>query len=70
MPAKRYRIKEPTIAMFHDEECGIARKISAGTIVEVPAGSLDGNKLVEVIWDGRHVLMFTQDLKTRAEEIA
>jgi len=69
MAAKRYRIKDPTIAMFHDEECGIARKISAGEIVEVPAASLDGNKLVEVIWDGRQVHMFMQDLQTRAEEI-
>ena len=69
MSIKRYRIKDPTIAMFHDDERGIARKISAGTIVEVPVRSLDGNKLVEVIWDGRQVLMFMQDLKTRAEEI-
>ena len=69
MPAKRYRIKDPTIAMFHDDERGIARKISAGAIVEVPAGSLDGNKLVEVIWEGRQVHMFMEDLRTRAEEI-
>jgi hypothetical protein len=69
MSAKRYRIKEPTIAMFRDEECGVARKISAGTIVEVPAGSTDHNKLVEVIWEGRQVLMFMQDLQTRAEVI-
>ena len=69
MPAKRYRIKEPTIAMFHDDECGVARKISAGTIVEVLVGSTDHNKLVEVNWDGRQVHMFMQDLRTRAEEI-
>lgn len=69
MSAKRYRIKEPTIAMFHDDECGVARKISAGTIVEVPAGAADNNRLVQVIWEGREVHMFMQDLRTRAEEI-
>jgi len=55
--------------MFHDDGRGVASRISAGTIVELHNIPLDGDKLVEVMWDGRMVMMFTQDLRSRAELI-
>jgi hypothetical protein len=30
---------------------------------------LDGDKLVEVVWEGKRVMMFTQDLRKRAEAV-
>jgi hypothetical protein len=63
----RYRIHEPTIAMFQEEGQHIARTVASGTVVEVSDGPLDGDRLVDVIWDGRNVMMFTQDLRSRAE---
>ena len=69
MAAERYRIKDPTIAMSHDDGRGVAYTVSTGAVVEISNGSLDGDKLVEVIWDRKSVLMFTQDLRIRAERI-
>jgi hypothetical protein len=70
MSAQRYRIRDATIAMFQEDGVRVARTVSAGTIVElVSASSLDGDGLVEVAWSGRNVLMFTRDLRSRAEMI-
>jgi len=67
MPLRKYRIVEPTIAMSDDTGRGVAYTILAGAMVELQSGPLDGNKLVEVKWEGKSVLMFTQDLRQRAE---
>jgi len=69
MAAERYRIKDPTIAMSHDDGRGVAYTVSVGATVEVCNGPLDGDKLVEVLWNGKAVMMFTQDLRLRAERI-
>jgi len=67
MPLRKYRIVEPTIAMSDDTGRGVAYTIHVGSMVELQHGPLDGNKLVEVKWDGKSVLMFTQDLRQRAQ---
>ena len=67
MPVKRYRITEPTIAISQDAGRGVAYTVNAGSIVELNNGPLDGNKLVEVTWNGKVVMMFTQDLRDRAK---
>jgi hypothetical protein len=69
MAAERYRIKDPTIAMSHDDGRGVAYTVTVGAIVEIGNGPLDGDKLVEVTWNGKVVMMFTQDLRMRAERI-
>lgn len=68
MSVERYRIKEPTIAMSPDGAKGAAITVSAGSVVEVET-SLDGDKLVNVNWEGKVVKMFTQDLRSRAEPL-
>jgi hypothetical protein len=67
MPIRKYRIVEPTIAMSDDTGRGVAYTLHVGATVELQNGPLDGNKLVEVKWEGRAVLMFTQDLRQRTE---
>ncbi|HVY93598.1 MAG TPA: hypothetical protein VHA14_12640 [Bryobacteraceae bacterium] len=67
MPISKYRIVEPTIAMSEDGGRGVAYTMHAGALVELQDGPPDGNKLVEVKWEGKTVLMFTQDLRQRAE---
>jgi len=69
MAIERYRIKDPTIAMFEEGGVHAARTVAAGMIVEVHNGAIDGDKLVEVMWNGRKVMMFTQDLRSRAEQL-
>jgi hypothetical protein len=67
--AARYRINDPTIAMFLEEGRYIARTVASGTVVEVCNATIDGDRLVDVSWNGREVMMFTQDLRSRAERI-
>jgi len=64
-----YRIKDPTIAMFQEDGVYVARTVASGTVIEVCSGPLNGDRLLEVVWDGRKVMMFTQDLRSRAELI-
>ena len=65
----RYKINDPTIAMFQQEGKHVAQTIASGTIVEVTNNVIDGDRLVDVIWEGRNVMMFTQDLRSRAEPV-
>ena len=66
MPTARYRITEPTIAMFEEDGRHISRLVPTGAIILVD-GVLDGNRLTDVVWDDKKVMMFTQDLRSRAE---
>ena len=62
---ERYRLNEATIAMFEEDGCHVAHHVPAGSIIMVN-GSLDGDKLMNVLWADKKVFMFTQDLRTRA----
>jgi hypothetical protein len=67
MPLGLYRIKEPTIALFHEDGRHVAHTVPAGTFIHVDSAAFDGDKLVDVTWGGKKVMMFTQDLRSRAE---
>ncbi len=66
MPLGRYRITQPTIALFEQEGRHVARTVPAGAIIKIDSAAFDGNKLVDVTWDNNKVMMFTQDLRSRA----
>jgi hypothetical protein len=65
-PLGRYRFNSPTLALLEEEGRHVARTVPAGAVVEVD-GTFERDKLVEVLWDGKRVMMFAQDLKSRAE---
>jgi len=46
---------------------GWFQTVPAGAVIEISSDSFDGDKLLEVVWEGKHVMMFTQDLRMRAE---
>jgi|HubBroStandDraft_2_1064218.scaffolds.fasta_scaffold641284_2 hypothetical protein len=61
-----YRLNTPTIAVLQKEGIHVAHVVPAGALLTVEEGTLfEGNKLVEVTWNGKKVLMFPQDLKAR-----
>ena len=66
MDFKRYRVTEPTIAMFEEDGCHVAHHVPAGSIIFVD-GAFDGDKLMNVLWADKQVMMFTQDLRIRTE---
>ncbi len=62
-----YRITHPTIALFEEDGRHVANTLPAGAVVQIDSDSFDGDKLLEVRWEGKRVMMFTQDLRKRAE---
>jgi hypothetical protein len=61
MPVGRYRITNPTIAIFHEGDRHVAHMVSAGSIITIDCVAFDGERLVDVKWEGKEVMMFAQD---------
>ena len=70
MPMGRYRILEPTIAFVHEDGGQITHTVPAEAFITVNSAAFEGDKLVDVTWAGKKVMMFIQDLRTRAERVA
>jgi len=66
--AEMYRLTSPTIALFSEEGRQVARFIPLGGLIHVKH-SLDGNSLIEVVWEGQTVMMFAQDILARGERV-
>lgn len=76
MLGQMYRLKTPTLAILaedgQDTPVSSSRGLSLTTIpvgaeVEVIGGPLNGNRLVDVRWDAKTVMVFTNDLRDRGE---
>ncbi len=68
MQIGRYHVKSPTVALFlKDNGLLGTQMVSAGTVVTVDGSGPEDDKLIDVVWDGRKVMMFTRDLQSRAE---
>lgn len=68
MALGRYRVTHPTIALFEQDGRHVADTVPEGAIIEIGV-PFDGDELVEVVWNGKRVMMFTQDLRKRAEAV-
>ena len=69
MPIERYRISSPTIALFLEDGRHVAHMVPKGATITIDGKTLNGNKLTEVIWAEKTVMMFTQDLRSRGKKI-
>jgi hypothetical protein len=67
MARDRYRIISPTIALFLENGRHVSRLVPEGSVILVDGETFNGDKLVEVIWAEKLVMMFTQDIRTRGE---
>jgi hypothetical protein len=65
---ERYRINDPTIAIFYEDGRHVSHTIAVGTIVVVDGAVADG-RMLEVTWDDKKAMMFPQDLLARAERL-
>lgn len=63
----RYKIIQPTIALFFEEGRQVARTIAAGSVIS--AESIEGDQLIEVEWSEKTVMMFAQDIRSRGERM-
>lgn len=59
-----------TLALFLEDERHVAKTVPAGAIITIDGADFNGEKLVNVTWDGKAVMMFTEDLRARSERVA
>ena len=67
---ERYRIVATTFAVRSLDGRRIPVQVPIGAVVTLIDGPLNGNRLVDVMWRGTEFMMFTQDLRQRAEPLA
>jgi len=67
MPVRcqRFRLNTPTLAIIRHDGQNYPTSIPNRAVVKVLAGPLDGNRLVDVMWGGKAVMMFTTDIRER-----
>ena len=68
MKGSSYRLKTPTLGILSTDGCETRIPVTLPLHAIVTAGeTLDENVFIEVTWEGKTILMFTQDLTTRGE---
>ena len=66
---QKYRINSPTLAMFAVDGQHVAQVVPEGTTITTDGKKFNGEKLIEVVWNGKVVMMFTQNVRSRGELI-
>ena len=71
MDGQSYRIVIPTLGILSEDEDGhrIPVTLPKNATVTCINGTVDGNRLIDVLWEGKTIMMFTQDLRARATPI-
>jgi hypothetical protein len=68
MHTGNFRLERTTLAIGELNGKPVAVTIPAGEIVKLVLKPSDGNKMVDVLWDGRAVAMYAVDLQQRGLE--
>ncbi len=55
--------------MFLEDGRHVAHLVPEGAMISIDGKTFNGNKLIEVIWAEKIVMMFTQDLRTRGKKL-
>jgi len=69
MAKETYRITSPVLGLSLEGEVHASHTVPKGAIVALTGKTFDDNKLVEVVWGGKVIMMFAQDLRSRGEKI-
>ena len=65
----RFRLREAIIAVPSLRDSLTIITVPHGTVLEV-VGEPQKSGLVEALWEGRHIAVFTRDIETRGELVA
>ena len=69
MVSQRFQFFVPTLAIVQIDGHNTVKYVPMGNIVTVKNGPLNGDRLVDVEWNGRTVMMFASDLRERASQV-
>lgn len=65
----QFRTTSAIFGIIDEKDQRSSLVIPANAILRVIEGPTDGDRLVDIFWQGRRLLMFTQDLRMRAERV-
>lgn len=66
----RFRIVTPTLAVASEAGQRVIVTVPKDAIIRVLSGPLQDERMVDVQWQGRRLLMFAQDLRERGRDIS
>ena len=67
---KRFRLSTSTLGILSENGERIAVQILKDAVVEVTSGPRpDDERMVDVVWKGKTLTMFAQDIRDRGEEV-
>jgi hypothetical protein len=69
LTGKRFELSVPTLALDTVDGKRVAVTIPGGDIIKVVSGPRHGDRMVDVLWEGRVVVMFESDVSVRGTEI-
>jgi hypothetical protein len=69
LSGRRYKLEREILAVDIVDSKRRAVTIPAGTIFKVVSGPVNGDGLVNILWNGRVVEMFLVDVEARGTEI-
>jgi hypothetical protein len=68
MAKEAYRIQSPVLGLYLEN--GPHRSvIPKGAVIYIDRDTFKGDRLVQVRWNGKMVMMFTQDLRSRGQRL-
>jgi hypothetical protein len=68
---ERFRVVTALIGVDYTGEHGVTVIISADAIIQVVSGPrLDNTRMVDVLWEGRPLAMFVQDILGRCQRVS
>ena len=70
MTVRRYRMKTPTMATAASDGHRATVIVPADMIVSIQGDLPDGDHLIDILWNDKSYLMFTRDLRERAEPLS
>jgi hypothetical protein len=66
---RNYRITSPTMAFASSNGDRTPTLVPVNAIVAISEDPREGDRLIDVVWNGKEYVMFTQDLRQRGERI-
>jgi hypothetical protein len=70
LSGKRFKLERSTLALGFEDGKRKAVTVPAGAVIKVVSGPTgDGDRMVDVHWDGQTVTMFEIDVNVRGTEL-
>lgn len=61
MPGKSYRLKTPTLDIISENSRRLPVTIRQRALLKVVDGPVDSNRLVDILWEDKVIMMFTEE---------